>query len=651
MPKRLGSKIYALVIGIDSYPNLPTLAGAVADADATAGFLTDDMWVPLDHIINLRNGSATREAIINAIVRLSTDARIERGDPIIIYFAGYGVSVHAPAGTGAERIQAICPYDQGMVKSDGQVYPIPDRTICALVNNLASKKGDNITLIFDACYSTLASSQRPDGSAESNTYRPRGAKIRMEIPDDIDAEFMANANEEALRLDIRDTRGAQPLFTDQASYVFLTACGFLGFAWEGGDRGVFTSALLEAFRANDVDSITYENLLASLPRLPYDQSPSCLGSHKSRILFNARVPTHRINFRPVEKDEKGNWVLQAGASAGVTSGSIWALYEAPTEKSVSLGTLLASTPKTSSTLLQPRVSEELGPVHDETKRLFACQVQAGIGHDMKVFFSPEADRLIHLGNSRADLWSTGASDEANTATNGFRHVIVQKQEEADMVVGVYHEHPWSVPEITFTPRESLEEKYPLPLLTKRVSATRDEVDVVLSKASGWNWTLKYENASAVSDPSISLQFFQLRRFRDLNENGVVRIHVNPDERLNYGIRLTNHIQRNLYVRVLYLDVPTFSILDLTPRSTASGRKSLRILERGECLIGDTNMGGPRISFGIAEPNKVEIGFLKVVWSTSPFELATWQERQTIAARDREIGDIWGTLVVKLVLYP
>lgn len=150
--RQLSPRLYALIIGINSYyhsgSKVQELSGAVADADAIAEFLTDDLKVPSDHIINLRNESATREAIIKAMEGLSQDTGIEEGCPILIYFAGYGgqadASARWTAKTGADKIDVICPYDQGMVKSNETVYPIPNRTVHALLNKLAHEKGDNI---------------------------------------------------------------------------------------------------------------------------------------------------------------------------------------------------------------------------------------------------------------------------------------------------------------------------------------------------------------------------------------------------------------------------------------------------------------------------------------------------------------------------
>lgn len=88
----------------------------------------------------------------------------------------------------------------------------------------------------------------------------------MEIPDDLDDELIAN--EEASHQHDEGARGIMPMYQDQASHIFLAACDPKGFAWEEGGRGLFTTALLETIQANEVNNITYENLLAALPQLP-----------------------------------------------------------------------------------------------------------------------------------------------------------------------------------------------------------------------------------------------------------------------------------------------------------------------------------------------------------------------------------------------
>lgn len=143
-------KLYALIIGINDYPVLKPLRGAVADADQMSSFLNSDLKVPLDHIINLRNHAASREAILRTFRRLQADPRIKKGDPVVIYFAGHGGSTNAPEGWrtlfGVSEIQVIFPCNYGVQVpgSAGPVNCITDQEIAKLLNDLAAAKGDNI---------------------------------------------------------------------------------------------------------------------------------------------------------------------------------------------------------------------------------------------------------------------------------------------------------------------------------------------------------------------------------------------------------------------------------------------------------------------------------------------------------------------------
>jgi hypothetical protein len=117
-------------------------------------FLTDDLAVPQSHIVSLRDNNATRAAIIGAIDNFSTDVRIKKGDPILIYFAGHGGLTKAEPEwkekNGSEYIQVVFPwdYDPSAPEQGESGHPIPDRTIRGLINKLSKAKGDNIVCWF-----------------------------------------------------------------------------------------------------------------------------------------------------------------------------------------------------------------------------------------------------------------------------------------------------------------------------------------------------------------------------------------------------------------------------------------------------------------------------------------------------------------------
>jgi hypothetical protein len=123
-----------------------TLKGAVPDANAVQEYLENHLGVPSSHILNLRDAEATRSAIIQALLDLKNDTRIQTGDPILIFYAGHGGETDAPTawGTGGSKIQMLIPHDFLTVVDGSEVYGIPDRTIGALLDRLAKFKGDNI---------------------------------------------------------------------------------------------------------------------------------------------------------------------------------------------------------------------------------------------------------------------------------------------------------------------------------------------------------------------------------------------------------------------------------------------------------------------------------------------------------------------------
>jgi hypothetical protein len=111
-------------------------------------FLQKHLGVPSYQIRNLRNSEATRAAIIDGIEAFSLNDEIKVGDPIMIYYAGHGGWAETPKGwevgsTG--RIELLIPYDHSSPLEDGNPkHGIPDRTLGALLSQLAGKKGDNI---------------------------------------------------------------------------------------------------------------------------------------------------------------------------------------------------------------------------------------------------------------------------------------------------------------------------------------------------------------------------------------------------------------------------------------------------------------------------------------------------------------------------
>ena len=85
----------------------------------------------------LTNADATRESIINSFrIHLIHNPRIVKNDPIVVYFAGNGTQLEAPAG---RNLSLLIPHD-----FSPEVVGISDVTIHALLCELAGEKGTNI---------------------------------------------------------------------------------------------------------------------------------------------------------------------------------------------------------------------------------------------------------------------------------------------------------------------------------------------------------------------------------------------------------------------------------------------------------------------------------------------------------------------------
>jgi len=258
---------------------VPRLAGAVADANEIRKYLENDLKVPSCQILNLRNEEATRDAIVQAFRDLQNHPGIKRGDPILVFYAGHGAESSAPPDweAGGPKIQTILPQNYS-TEAGSEVYPIPDRTIGALLNDLAKEKGDNIvrlnpltlqafltvqqTVIFDCCYS--GSGTR---SEIKSTSLDRFAEVANEVnlPADLDQDiWQGTSGDRSIKIAVGF------LQCDLSSHVLLAACGAEETAKEDRTimRGNFTKVFLETVRTIGADKITYTDLIQRIPQLP-----------------------------------------------------------------------------------------------------------------------------------------------------------------------------------------------------------------------------------------------------------------------------------------------------------------------------------------------------------------------------------------------
>ncbi|EGO00098.1 hypothetical protein SERLA73DRAFT_88957, partial [Serpula lacrymans var. lacrymans S7.3] len=151
----MAARAFALIIGIDDYKSgsIWNLQSCCDDAIRVKQWLIQELLVPKPHISTLLNNDATKRRIEDVFMaHFVNNPDIQRGDAMIIYFAGHGSSVPRPRDWGEGKfasVQVLCPYDHDTRGPEGRVAGISDRSLNAMLAELCKVKGDNITLILD----------------------------------------------------------------------------------------------------------------------------------------------------------------------------------------------------------------------------------------------------------------------------------------------------------------------------------------------------------------------------------------------------------------------------------------------------------------------------------------------------------------------
>ena len=138
-----------------SYSEHEDLTGCVEDATSMQAFLINNLHVPASQIILLCDMDATRVNILSSFkAHFTENLKIHEGDAIIFFYVEHGGHTVAPQewNTSDRYIETIIPHDEGSKDSQGDpITGIPDRTVNALLRQLASAKGNNIvSLVVDA---------------------------------------------------------------------------------------------------------------------------------------------------------------------------------------------------------------------------------------------------------------------------------------------------------------------------------------------------------------------------------------------------------------------------------------------------------------------------------------------------------------------
>ncbi len=288
------------------------MRGCVADALAVKQYLVEDLLVPKDRIQSLlgstnhRDTSQTdmssipsRENILSALLSLITNPDIERGDPIIIFFAGHG-SRYALSDYDNDEdsdfdeedghlhkfVEALCPIDRDTIDSNDMPIPdISDRELNTILSILSRTKGHRITVILDCCHAGSVTRTLSSGVRTAPPPERASLKDMLFAAEDTLRDLPASGNRSIVAEDWGPDMGCHVIV---AAYKGNEVAKAKRIKKENGTevwRGVFTSLLIETLRAGVLgEGATYVDLFEALPQLRY-QTPIVAGGHINTCLW------------------------------------------------------------------------------------------------------------------------------------------------------------------------------------------------------------------------------------------------------------------------------------------------------------------------------------------------------------------------------
>lgn len=321
---RMATHVFAVIIGIDTYKSgaVSNLRSCTKDAKKIGQWLINDLGVPMEHIRMLLDSKATKSNVEDAVMEhLVNNPDIEHGDAMFIYFAGHGSQLSAPVDWFEDKkpggfVDILCTYDHDTIDSSGRLVGISDRSMQALLHELAEVKGDNITFVLDCCFSPLR------GRTKSrNGQQVRWTPTFKAVPDDLYQGLWTSARGKPC------TRGSGFCESQPKSHVLLAACEHGGNAMEGKAGGKFTSAFLKTAADIAFHRTSYVRLHDLLIQETGGiQGPICNGLNKKKIFFDAVPFIADGQFVPAKLEDKACLHIGAGAVHGITMGSDFTLH-------------------------------------------------------------------------------------------------------------------------------------------------------------------------------------------------------------------------------------------------------------------------------------------------------------------------------------
>ncbi|MBN4006374.1 caspase family protein [Nostoc sp. LPT] len=312
--------LYALLIGIDNYPDLNhRLQGCVNDITAIEEYLKErlDQKEYQLHLQTLKDDQATRQAVIDGFRKHLCQAG--QDDIVLFYYSGHGSQEPAP-----EEYWHLEPdhLDETLVCYDSRIEDgvnLKDKELAKLIVEVA-EKDPHITIIIDCCHS---------GSGTKDPLQERGIR-RLPIDKrerSLDSFMFSHADLTQLTAsrDLEKHPSGWKI-PKKVGHILLAACRDYENAQEyyfnDKHRGSFSYYLMDTLsKANG--KLTYRDLFertnAIIRRKFPAQSPQLEVNNpddENKFFLDGAI-AERHPYFIVKNDLNYGWVINAGAVHGV----------------------------------------------------------------------------------------------------------------------------------------------------------------------------------------------------------------------------------------------------------------------------------------------------------------------------------------------
>ncbi|KAI0705091.1 hypothetical protein C8T65DRAFT_653192 [Cerioporus squamosus] len=618
----MAGQVFALLVGIDKYQagNIWNLDAAVDDARSIERWLISDLQVPRDHICTLLDAQATKRNIEERFEsHLLGNSAIEPGDAIIVYFAGHGSSIRAPPGwfdRGRGDVSVLCTYDYDTKLPKGQTNAgISDRSLHAMLQDLARVKGDNITLILDTCFTLPPTSNEDPKERRYTRFTP----TRKATPEDLLAGLWRTASPH--KAEPVASRGFTGVSSD--SHVVLAACSSGWAATERKDGGNFTRALLALKNARPLHKLTYADLPVELaPYMGDHQYAACAGMNVDRILFDGVPFVPDTRYISVSAHDQEHVQVDAGEMQGITVGTEFAIHPHNRRGSLntSTGIYVATLVFATWCLAKPKSSGKQ-TVREGWARVTRWNNQTPFRVDVKysLFSFFRRNRLVaKIPSSTIDL----------AEKSGVGILRAKSAKSADLSVKLKSK------ELVVERRDALISANCQNTLHIPSAETRTDLKTI-EAAARFNMHLYRKQPSRPFAGKVSMELFRLdpsswtRTSGNLLVKGRAQIVDEKAANSIYAVVLHNESDVDLWPYLAYMDAGGYSIsMVYHPDPAASGPPLRR---HSHMVIGSGSTESEALSFALADGADKGAGFLKLFVATAYTPMTILEQGPTVAS--------------------